>query len=280
MAEAEKFLCLSFYGTGQTKYGSLLMDRALIGKHLPELSETLRAAQVVNVHGRDDGWQGSDHFQELLNERIKSYDFDHKSDDAVNRIEDRISAFVGLGEELVDEMQECLGWNSRRRKKKEAIPEEDVQLLSADTKAHDLNAARGSGSSKTLRATALDEITSKKRSAAEQAQLVWEATSNLSAVNDCISKGYEYLVVNGLARFKDKQSDLQTRDRDVFDMATGRGSPTPREDGNDGNQEGETDGDFPDDEAVRLAEQEIVGEDKLGNDDEGSGSEDEDSDSN
>ncbi|KAL9934444.1 hypothetical protein V8E36_006900 [Tilletia maclaganii] len=109
MAEAERSLCLAFYGAGQTKHGALLLDRALIDKELPKLARSLRAAQLVNIHGRDNGWQGADHFQELLNRRLKMFDVSHSAEQAISRFEDRVSAFVAVGQTLVSQLQRALG---------------------------------------------------------------------------------------------------------------------------------------------------------------------------
>ncbi|CAD6984361.1 unnamed protein product [Tilletia controversa] len=71
MANVEKILVLAFFGAGQTKYGGLLLDRILEDQKAPNLARTLRAAQLVNISGRPNSWQGADHFQEQLNRRLK-----------------------------------------------------------------------------------------------------------------------------------------------------------------------------------------------------------------
>ncbi|CAD6885317.1 unnamed protein product [Tilletia laevis] len=118
MAEVEKPLCLSFYGAGQTKYGSLLLDRALIDREQPVVAKTLRAAQLVNLHGRKNGWQGADLYQEQLNRRLLMFHPSQSPNHTAIRYEDRMSAFVGLGQRLVAKVQRSLDMMTDSRHKK------------------------------------------------------------------------------------------------------------------------------------------------------------------
>ncbi|KAE8221019.1 hypothetical protein CF319_g5552 [Tilletia indica] len=280
MGEMEKFLCLSFYGCGQTKYGSLLLDRALVDQCFPDVARTLRSAQLINIHGKENGWQGADHYQEILNKRLKMYTFSHVPNQIVTRYEDRISASVGVGEELVEEVQTSLGWYTSRRKKKERTPKEDVFLLAGHTKSHGLNAARSLAPSSSGSASAqLNDIAKDKHSAAEQARLVWKVKAEQDRrAKDIISDGCTYLLNYGLQRFRNKTQNLPARDADVYDLATGRQSPPPPaselEHEEYRSEVGENEQARPTEEEISWAEEELRGEGARGDEDEGYGTDD------
>ncbi|KAL9932620.1 hypothetical protein V8E36_008319 [Tilletia maclaganii] len=225
MAEAERSLCLAFYGAGQTKYGALLLDRALIDKELPKLARSLRAAQLVNIHGRDNGWQGADHFQELLNRRLKMFDVSHSAEQAISRFEDRVSAFVAVGQTLVSQLQRGLDLCAAPPRKKRVVLVEDVRLLADDAHKHGLNASqarsRRTGSNMSLSDPTI------KLTAAQQAQGVWQEDRGEITAVDLLEAGYLKLLASGLQRFKERKQTLRERDADVWQLATGRDSPEP-----------------------------------------------------
>ncbi|KAL9935120.1 hypothetical protein V8E36_006196 [Tilletia maclaganii] len=225
MAEAERSLCLAFYGAGQTKYGAMLLDRALIDKELPKLARSLRAAQLVNIHGRDNGWQGADHFQELLNRRLKMFNVSHSAEQAISRFEDRVSAFVAVGQTLVSQLQRALDLCAAPPRKKRVVLVEDVRLLADDAHKHGLNASQAR-SRRTGSSISLSDPTT-KLTAAQQAQGVWQEDRGEITAVDLLEAGYLKLLASGLQRFKERKQTLRARDADVWQLATGRDSPEP-----------------------------------------------------
>ncbi|KAK0519935.1 hypothetical protein OC834_007215 [Tilletia horrida] len=226
MAEVEKSLCLAFYGAGQTKYGALLLDRALVDHRLPKLAKTLRAAQLVNIHGHRGGWQGADHFQELLNRQLKLFDVSHSTDQAVVRFEDRISAFVGVGNTMVSQAKQSMSLHSGSRRKKRLALHADIRRLAEDARECGLHTAKPQTH---LQCDILvtSNASDTKLTAAQQAKAVWNEDEGEIAAIDLVDEGYLRLLDSGIDRYKSKskQRVLRTRDEDVCQLATGRESP-------------------------------------------------------
>ncbi|KAE8255150.1 hypothetical protein A4X13_0g3150 [Tilletia indica] len=265
MAATEKLLALSFFGAGQTKYGALLLDRMLEDEKMPGLAATLRSAQLVNMSGRPNRWQGADHYQELLNKRLKMYTVSHSTNQAVSRYEDRISAFVGFGEELLDGMEESMGVRGPNRRRHERLEWADLDLIAKDAAAflhdprkekQDTNKKGKEKQDKDKKGKSDSSKTNAKPTALEQAHSVWIETvpdDDGTSFIDLVEEGYKKLISGGLRRYQDRPKDVQARDTDVCDLATGRRSPIGDEtDQNEDIVEG--------DDRLREAEQVLLDE--------------------
>ncbi|KAE8241182.1 hypothetical protein A4X13_0g7529 [Tilletia indica] len=252
MASTEKLLALSFFGAGQTKYGALLLDRMLEDEKTPQTATALRAAQLVNISGKPNRWQGADHYQEILNGRLKMYPVNHSPNQAVNRYEDRISAFVGIGEDLLEGMRKSMGLTGYHRRKHEQLVLDDVRLVAKDA----ASLSQGTNKEGQKKKKTQEQKPKEKVSALDQARSIWledDPKEDTARFTDLIEEGYNRLIKGALSRYQAKSKDYQNRDIDVCDLATGRHSPSPDEDIQD------NDGDVSlREERVREAEQALI----------------------
>ncbi|CAD6937273.1 unnamed protein product, partial [Tilletia laevis] len=221
MAATEKFLAQSFYGAGQTKYGSLLQDRILEDTVHPSIAKSLRAAQLVNTSGKAGSWQGADHYQEILNGRIKDYDVPHATDHVIVRLEDRISAFVGAGQTLSQCVTLCLGIGLSERRKRERKQQVDILLVARDTTAYGITTCRPPTRTTSGEEKGEGSTSKEKMSAMQQARQVWDSVNRSHRdesknANDLLELGYLKLVGGALDAFRSKVRDIRTRDVDVF----------------------------------------------------------------
>ncbi|CAD6902693.1 unnamed protein product, partial [Tilletia laevis] len=221
MAATEKFLAQSFYGAGQTKYGSLLLDRILEDTVHPSIAKSLRAAQLVNTSGKAGSWQGADHYQEILNGRIKDYDVPHATDHVIVRLEDKISAFVGAGQTLSQCVTLCLGIGLSERRKRKRKQQVDILLVARDTTAYGITTCRPPTRTTSGEEKGEGSTSKEKMSAMQQARQVWDSVNRSHRdesknADDLLELGYLKLIGGALDAFRSKVRDIRTRDVDVF----------------------------------------------------------------